>query len=69
MKTLEKTVNDLAARLAAAEGRIAQLETASRPSYYYSMPWVPKNTPADCGCPPNSLCGNAACPRRPVTNC
>jgi hypothetical protein len=58
-------IADLEARLAAAELRLALLEAGR------SQLFVGTSAPAriDCGCPPNHVCMNTACPRAIRVTC
>lgn len=50
---------ELLARLTAVEARLAAVETA----LLYGA------GRRDCGCPPNTMCMNVACPRRVTVTC
>lgn len=62
-------------RLAAAERRIAELERrlgAPQPAQNWNWWQVPIGDHAQqsgCSCKPGEICGNAACPLRPVVTC
>ena len=56
-ESMNDRIESLAAQIAMLEYRVAQLE-ASLHVHTPTRQW------ADCGCPPVSICMNAACPRR-----
>ena len=56
---------ELLARLAAIEARLAAIESA------LAVPNLRLYGAGqrDCGCPPNTMCMNVACPRRVTVTC
>jgi hypothetical protein len=70
MGWVDRHIHDLEARIEALEKRIEELE--ARAPYVTVLPLyptAPTTTPYpihDCGCAPNTVCNNTACPRRVV---